>query len=439
VSQAEIRPAGVTETGLSCPYCRFPLKEGASITACDVCRSPHHSECWRENHGCAVTACAGGPDATAERATPASVSQVTAVGPAAPWGIVRPERPEQTAPLPPATPRRRRRMVWLLVAAALVLVAVAGAGAALISRDHAKGTSSTGTLKLGTPVGPSPHARFMSQVGRQLRVELVPPQRVVTTQLRAIEGAGSPYAGLLSAAARLDRQVLKTQGWVTTLHPASAADRATLGDLGAALRAQDTYASSLAALSGDPAALTHRAVNATIADAVAAEDSYVRLSGAAPTLPTMPLAAADARRLSLLIPRKQRIVPVTPVYSPSGPAAGPAIEATVQSHWNAINAGNYLQAYSYFSPRVRNESSTAESNWIADKNRDQPQSTPISFSGLNVSATSAVVDVSFQTRGHETGPGNTGCNSWSGSYSLVDVGGSWYIDSSRLERTSFTC
>jgi len=60
-----------TETGRSCPYCRFPLKEKDQITFCGVCESAHHSDCWEENGGCSVVACAGGPqEADASSAPP---------------------------------------------------------------------------------------------------------------------------------------------------------------------------------------------------------------------------------------------------------------------------------------------------------------------------------------------------------------------------------
>jgi hypothetical protein len=37
---------------------------------CGVCRAPHHLDCWADNGGCAVVACAGGP--TSEHLTPAT-------------------------------------------------------------------------------------------------------------------------------------------------------------------------------------------------------------------------------------------------------------------------------------------------------------------------------------------------------------------------------
>lgn len=47
------------ETGKSCPYCRFPIKERDEVVACGECGTPHHEDCWDDNGGCAVQECAG--------------------------------------------------------------------------------------------------------------------------------------------------------------------------------------------------------------------------------------------------------------------------------------------------------------------------------------------------------------------------------------------
>jgi uncharacterized membrane protein YhaH (DUF805 family) len=51
------------DAGRSCPYCRFPIKANGAVSNCDSCGSIHHSDCWNENAGCAVTGCASGPSA----------------------------------------------------------------------------------------------------------------------------------------------------------------------------------------------------------------------------------------------------------------------------------------------------------------------------------------------------------------------------------------
>lgn len=50
------------DTGKSCPFCRFPIKERDEVVACGECHSPHHEDCWEENGGCAVSGCAGAPE-----------------------------------------------------------------------------------------------------------------------------------------------------------------------------------------------------------------------------------------------------------------------------------------------------------------------------------------------------------------------------------------
>src|SRR4051812_33142765 len=49
--------------GRNCPYCLFPLKQGAGVTECGSCRAIHHRDCWGENHGCAIGSCPSGPAA----------------------------------------------------------------------------------------------------------------------------------------------------------------------------------------------------------------------------------------------------------------------------------------------------------------------------------------------------------------------------------------
>lgn len=55
------RQAHPNETGKSCPYCRFPLKERADVVECGSCGAVHHADCWIDNGGCAVMGCAEAP------------------------------------------------------------------------------------------------------------------------------------------------------------------------------------------------------------------------------------------------------------------------------------------------------------------------------------------------------------------------------------------
>src|SRR3954451_19911060 len=58
---------GPAESGRNCPYCRFPLKAGVTAERCNVCSAVHHTECWRDNSGCAILGCsASAPTAVPE-------------------------------------------------------------------------------------------------------------------------------------------------------------------------------------------------------------------------------------------------------------------------------------------------------------------------------------------------------------------------------------
>jgi serine protease Do len=110
-----------------------------------------------------------------------------------------------------------------------------------------------------------------------------------------------------------------------------------------------------------------------------------------------------------------------------------AVEATVQSHWDLINAGDYAAAYEYFSPRFR--AGVSRQGWINDKLRDRPTAYDMTFLGVSGDEEEADVQLQLETSGFETSPTNTGCNDWKGSYHLVKLTGRWLIDSSHLGRT----
>jgi hypothetical protein len=44
---------------LTCPYCRYALREGEKRVNCPRCGAPHHLECWRANGGCTTYGCRG--------------------------------------------------------------------------------------------------------------------------------------------------------------------------------------------------------------------------------------------------------------------------------------------------------------------------------------------------------------------------------------------
>jgi hypothetical protein len=58
------------DTGRSCPYCRFPLKEGTPAERCDGCTALHHEDCWEDCGGCAVLGCVASGKGVATTAAP---------------------------------------------------------------------------------------------------------------------------------------------------------------------------------------------------------------------------------------------------------------------------------------------------------------------------------------------------------------------------------
>jgi Prokaryotic RING finger family 1 len=116
--------------GRSCPYCRFPLKEGTLVKQCGSCGSVHHNECWDENGGCAVTACEAGPKQQATQVLP----------PSPPPGA--PPQPVHPSSSAPSSDTQRRVSAGLAVALAVVVL-ILGAGVALAFTSGGGGHPST--------------------------------------------------------------------------------------------------------------------------------------------------------------------------------------------------------------------------------------------------------------------------------------------------------
>ncbi len=147
--------AGPELTGRICPYCRFPLKEGAPIETCGACGTVHHHECWQDNAGCSVTGCVNGPaNTTATHVlTPATATQPATAATAPP-----PQPPQK--PPPPAS---RRYPTGAILTGAIV-VALLGAGAAVALSSSSKNhntptvTVKERTVEKTVPVAPTPTA-----------------------------------------------------------------------------------------------------------------------------------------------------------------------------------------------------------------------------------------------------------------------------------------
>jgi hypothetical protein len=179
--RAVLRAAAGTDTGRVCPYCRFPFKHRVQIAECWSCHAPHHEECWLDNAGCAVVACAAAPPhleaggvSPTELLPRATVQERLSVGgpreglsirTAATRGKVHQDEP------------RAGRNPALVVAVAVAVAAVALAAVTIIDKASNSTTSS------------GPRAAPSSGLGRQQQNS--PPTRGTT---RGQTGPATPDA-----------------------------------------------------------------------------------------------------------------------------------------------------------------------------------------------------------------------------------------------------
>src|SRR5215216_3467989 len=98
-----------------------------------------------------------------------------------------------------------------------------------------------------------------------------------------------------------------------------------------------------------------------------------------------------------------------------------AVAAAVRDHYEAIGAGNFEEAYSYFGPTMRSE--TDEANWIAGEESSQIQSITINSLEVNeVSGSTATATVDFSSVNKaETARFHI-------VWMLVKEGGEWKLD-----------
>jgi len=98
-----------------------------------------------------------------------------------------------------------------------------------------------------------------------------------------------------------------------------------------------------------------------------------------------------------------------------------AVTAAVRGHYEAIGAGNFEEAYSYFGPTMRSE--TDEANWIAGEESSQIQSITINSLEVNeVSGSTATATVDFSSIN------KTETARFHIVWMLVKEGGEWKLD-----------
>jgi serine/threonine-protein kinase len=108
---------------------------------------------------------------------------------------------------------------------------------------------------------------------------------------------------------------------------------------------------------------------------------------------------------------------------PSGEVSGEAAAAAgaVRGHYEAIGAGNFEEAYSYFGPTMRSE--TDEANWVAGEESSQIQSITINSLEVNeVSGSTATATVDFSS------VNETESAQFHIVWILVKEGGEWKLD-----------
>jgi len=165
-----------TAAGKTCPYCRFPLKEGARAVRCGECGTVHHEECWQEGGGCAVLGCVDAGARAAQSGTwPTAASQ--------PWGASPIEAESADGP---AAASRAGRNLLIGVAAALSLAAVAAG--AFIALRHG---SPTPVSALQTDQGTT-----RSSGRSRTRTVTVPAQQttVTTVETQTVSGQATQPA-----------------------------------------------------------------------------------------------------------------------------------------------------------------------------------------------------------------------------------------------------
>jgi Prokaryotic RING finger family 1 len=170
------RMATPEDVGRPCPYCRFPLKEGVSVHACESCGSVHHAECWGDGGGCAVFGCAAAGAAAASAAqTPAPATQAYAA-PSAYQAVA--QAPVGYAPPPPPPPYPQQPTTsgmspWTIALAALVALLGIAAGVAVASGSFSSKGNNATVVTVHQQANPAGSSTSMSSAEEQQKREAV--------------------------------------------------------------------------------------------------------------------------------------------------------------------------------------------------------------------------------------------------------------------------
>jgi hypothetical protein len=276
------------QAGKTCPYCRFPLKEGAAAEQCGACSTLHHAECWADGHGCSVLGCAN-----ANSFTPPVPTQPTVV----------------VRAVEPPTPAGRRR--WPLWAGIVAAVLVAGGIGAAVVVAVSGGSSDTTTREVTQPGGaPGSPGGTTSSSSDGLAAAKISPylrkidrrQQTVVVHIRRLRPGVRSFRGLRVAGGALGATISRVQGALDGIAAAGAEDRRVLGATRRALGLHTVYVDRLQAMPDLPRAFTTGQAAAIIAAADRTEDAYVQLGSTDASLPAVTMAAADHRHLLEVVP-----------------------------------------------------------------------------------------------------------------------------------------
>jgi serine protease Do len=112
----------------------------------------------------------------------------------------------------------------------------------------------------------------------------------------------------------------------------------------------------------------------------------------------------------------------------AGSASGAsAVADAIYGYWDAIRRSDYATAFTYLSPSEQQQLG-GEQTFVSQHAADPLQGVAVRVAVSSVgSGTATVSVVRLQTTAT-----STGCRNWSGSYQLVNEGGSWLIASAKL-------
>jgi hypothetical protein len=233
------------DTGRTCPYCRFPLKEGSPAERCDACGSLHHEDCWTDGGGCAVLGCSQAGAAGAASAPPGGhqphAGNVTVGCPGTATAL-----PGHAPPPPGARTKPRLSNQAILIAAGVIAFLGIGTGVVVAtsgssSQRGARPGAATSTSVSGAPSSSQPTAAEESSDRRAISQILSTYQQSYSDHdLRGLSSIFSP--GIL-------RHGLAASGCVV-----SRGQRAVLADYESQF-AQGSGSYRLAGLSPDEIAL----------------------------------------------------------------------------------------------------------------------------------------------------------------------------------------